>query len=385
MIVAIVLIGIAGLLAYANGANDVSKGIATLVGSGVTDYRRAMAWGAMWTGAGAVLATFVTGAMLATFGSGLLTSGAAPTVPMAVASIGGASACVLLATRFGLPVSTTHAIVGAIVGAALAAYGSTHIAWSVLGARVALPLAASPIVAMSASWLILRGVGRVMGPATSSADCVCMTANVQPAAVIAPAAVLSYATPAMDVAVSYGHADDCAQAHPAAWRLTGDHLHWLSSGAVSFARGLNDTPKIVALVLAVAALMPARRIAPWHLFGVVAFAMVAGSLLAGRRVTKFLAEDVTSMTHRDGLTANVVTAALVVAGAVHGLPMSTTHVASGGIIGAGVDRGSIVWDTARKMALAWVITVPAAALLAVVIYALTTATGAHWLALGARG
>ena len=123
----IALVGVAlvaGVLAYANGANDVSKGIATLVGSGVTSYRRAMWWGAVWTGIGALLATAVASAMLARFGSGLLGAGVTPTFAASVAAIAGASAWVLLATRTGLPVSTTHAIVGAVVGTALVAYGA---------------------------------------------------------------------------------------------------------------------------------------------------------------------------------------------------------------------------------------------------------------------
>jgi PiT family inorganic phosphate transporter len=98
--IVMVLLG-AALLAWANGANDVSKGIATLVGSGVTGYRQAMLWGAAWTGLGAAAATLVTGAMLATFGSGLLGAGVTPSLAAAVAAIGGSAGWVLFATRTG--------------------------------------------------------------------------------------------------------------------------------------------------------------------------------------------------------------------------------------------------------------------------------------------
>lgn len=118
----------AAVLAWANGANDVSKGIATLVGSGVTGYRQATMWGALWTAAGAAVATVATGAMLATFGSGLLGASVSPTLAAGLAAIAGAAGWVLFATRTGLPVSTTHAIVGAVAGSAVAAWSVHHLA-----------------------------------------------------------------------------------------------------------------------------------------------------------------------------------------------------------------------------------------------------------------
>ncbi|MBI2835813.1 MAG: inorganic phosphate transporter [Acidobacteria bacterium] len=158
---------------------------------------------------------------------------------------------------------------------------------------------------------------------------------------------------------------------PRALHITADHLHWLSSGAVSFARGLNDTPKIVALALSAVVLGSgsAAMNAP-QLFVLVTAGMVVGSLVAGRRVTQVLAEDVTPMDHREGLAANLVTAMLVTTGAIFGLPMSTTHVSSGGIVSVGAQRGSLNERTAREIGMAWVVTVPAAALLGAGVYAL---------------
>jgi PiT family inorganic phosphate transporter len=75
------------------------------------------------------------------------------------------------------------------------------------------------------------------------------------------------------------------------------------------------------------------------------------------------------MNHREGLAANGVTALLVTSGAVFGLPMSTTHVSSGSIIGVGTARDSVAWGTVRAMALAWVLTLPAAAVLGAGAYA----------------
>src|SRR5215469_1721153 len=113
-ILAVALIGI--FVAYTNGANDVSKGIATLAGSGVSSYRRAILWGAFWTTCGSIAAFGFSRALVATFGKGLLAAGVTPMLPAAVATLIGAGVWVGLATRLGLPVSTTHAIVGSIAG-----------------------------------------------------------------------------------------------------------------------------------------------------------------------------------------------------------------------------------------------------------------------------
>lgn len=96
---ALLVVAVGVFLAYANGANDVSKGIATLVGSGVTDYRRAIAWGTMWTAVGGVLGAVFGGAMLATFGNEFLAPGTTPTFAAALAALIGAAAWVLLGDR----------------------------------------------------------------------------------------------------------------------------------------------------------------------------------------------------------------------------------------------------------------------------------------------
>ena len=127
---------------------------------------------------------------------------------------------------------------------------------------------------------------------------------------------------------------------------------------------MNDAPKIVALALSAVILrLGSAAIHTPRFFVLVMAGMVAGSLVAGRRVTEVLAEEVTPMDHREGLAANLVTATLVTTGAVYGLPMSTTHVLSGGIVGVGTARGSLNGERAREIGLAWVVTLPVVALL----------------------
>jgi PiT family inorganic phosphate transporter len=148
-----------------------------------------------------------------------------------------------------------------------------------------------------------------------------------------------------------------------------NHLHWLTSGATSFAPGLNDAPKMVALVVAAVALSGDAR-SP-AVFVWVALGILAGSWMGGRRVTVVLPEKVTRMDHREGFVANLVTAALVGPGAALGLPMSTTHVSSGAIIGAGIlKEAGVNRRTVEDMLLAWIVTVPAAGVLGILAYEL---------------
>ena len=135
----LVLVFVIGFgVSFANGANDVSKSIATLVGSGIADYRRAIAWGTLWTAFGAVIAAFVAHAMLQTFGS-ISRSSEIHTFSTAIAPIVGTVLWITLATYKSLPVSTTHAIVGSITGVAIFNGGLRQVNWAVLGGKIAIP------------------------------------------------------------------------------------------------------------------------------------------------------------------------------------------------------------------------------------------------------
>jgi len=150
-----------------------------------------------------------------------------------------------------------------------------------------------------------------------------------------------------------------------------DTIHWISSGLASFARGTNDAPKIVAMLLlgSTTAAWPSTS-SQLAAFGGVAVAMGLGSYFGGLRVTEVLAEKVTRMDHAEGLSANLTTSSLVLLSGSLGLPVSTTHISSSAIIGIGLLKGwkSVRWMTVRDMALAWVVTLPASALLACIAY-----------------
>jgi len=144
-----------------------------------------------------------------------------------------------------------------------------------------------------------------------------------------------------------------------------DALHFLSAGAVSFARGLNDTPKIAALLLVAGMIEP-----HWSLF-IVGGAMAAGGLIQARRVAHTMSYKLTDMNSGQGFAANLSTAMLVTSASLHGMPVSTTHVSVGTLLGMGTVTGQAKWKTVIPILASWVITVPVAAALAAFFYLLT--------------
>ena len=145
-----------------------------------------------------------------------------------------------------------------------------------------------------------------------------------------------------------------------------DAAHFFSAGTVSFARGLNDTPKIVALLL----LSKAFDIR-WG-FVAVAITMAIGGLLNARKVAETMSRKITTMNHGQGFTANLTTAILVVLASLFGLPVSTTHVSVGSLFGIGLTTGKANPRIMSAIALSWFVTLPCAAVAAGTFYWLAT-------------
>jgi len=145
-----------------------------------------------------------------------------------------------------------------------------------------------------------------------------------------------------------------------------DLLHVFSAGAVSFARGLNDTPKIVALLLASTALGTNLGTS----MALVGIAMAVGGVLNASRIARTMSERITEMNHGQGFTANLTTAVLVLFASRFGMPVSTTHVSCGSLIGIGAATGGARWGMIRRILAAWVATLPVAALLSSVVFLL---------------
>lgn len=309
----VVLIVAVLAVAYANGANANFKAVASLYGSGTTGYRRAMQWAALTTATGSIASMVLAAGMLKAFsGKGLVPDAliAGPAFLPAVA--GGTALAGLLATRWGFPVSTTHLLTGALLGVGWAA-GEVH--EGRLWQNFVQPLLFSPVLAVAVGGLLYLVLKR--------------------------------------------------------FRLAPDHrtrpldaLHFLSAGAVGFARGLNDTPKMAALLLGVGWL--SGEAGPLA----IVVAMTLGGLISARRVAETLAHKITDLNPGKGFAANLATALLVATASLHALPVSTTHVSVGALLGIGITTRQAKWRTVIPVLAAWVATLPCAALLAALLFAL---------------
>jgi PiT family inorganic phosphate transporter len=368
--VTVVLLVLAVLfLAYSNGANDNFKGVATLFGSGTLGYRQALAWATVTTLAGSLLALLLAHGLVDAFkGKGLVPDAVTGQPAFLLAVSLGAALTVLLATWTGLPVSTTHALTGGLVGAGLVA-AAGQVRFAALGTSFVLPLLFSPVAALLltvAVYPLFRWCRRAAGVTRTS--CLCVGDTFEEVAVQSDGTLLLVRTGAVQV----GQVSDCVERYRGRlWGLEAgrllDGLHMLSGGAVGFARGLNDTPKIVALLLAGEALSPNLGLA------LVAVVMAVGGVLNARRVAETMSKKITGMNPGQGFTANLVTSVLVAVASRLGLPVSTTHVSVGALFGIGTINGTARPRTILTILLAWVTTLPIAAALAAGLYLLLRA------------
>jgi inorganic phosphate transporter, PiT family len=304
-------------LAYSNGANDNFKGVATLFGSRTTSYQTAILWATFTTFAGGLAATFFASTLVKNFsGKGLLPDAIAnaPEFHIAVAIASGLT--VLVAALTGFTVSTTHSLTGALLGAGLVAIG-LKVNFLALGNLFILPLFLSPIIAISLAALIYS--------------------------------LLEYSNSQWNLEANQKTIDAC---------------HFISAGIISFARGLNNTPKIVSLVVII------------EYFSIqggmitVAMAMALGGLLNSQQIAATMSEKITSMNQIQGLSANMVTGVLVIAATQFGLPVSITHVSVCSIFGVGLIEKKANVHVFYKLLFSWVLTLPTAAIISGIIYRL---------------
>ncbi len=353
-------------VAYGNGANDNFKGVATLLGSGISDYRKALGWATVATFAGSMTALALATRLISVFqGKGLVPEVLIQFPPFLAAVTLGAAFTVFAATIIGMPISTTHALAGALVGAGVAATG-WNLSLATLLQNFFLPLLVSPLLAVTLTLMfypLLQNGLRLIG--ADKQTCVCIGNQMIPATVTPEGYILSRSSTSLRVIVD--RETQCVE------RLTGtfwgiriqkliDAGHFFSAGAVSFARGLNDTPKIVALGLAASTLD-----LTWSV-GLVAVTMALGGILNARKVAETVSKRITAMEPEQGFLANVVTSFLVIFASKWGLPVSTTHVSCGSLFGIGIANGRGHWGVIRTILLAWVLTLPLAGISGAVIF-----------------
>lgn len=306
-------------LAFSNGANDNFKGFATVWGSNTLSFRNALSLATIATILGGIASIFLADTLAQQFsGKGLVDDALANTPAFALSVAAGAAGTVMLATRLGFPISTTHALVGGLVGAGLS-LGQGDIHLGNLGSGFVVPLLTSPFISCALGYATYRLV-RSFAPAKT--------------------------------AFANGSVPPSAEPSETRTGGFGDRMHILSASAICFARGMNDTPKLAALFFGVHLLNGAAG------FIAATMAMGLGGWMLSRRVAETMSKKINHLDTRQGISANLITAGLVLFASRLGLPVSTTHVSVGSIIGTGGAAGTLDLSVVRNVLLSWVATLP---------------------------
>ncbi len=354
-------------LAYSNGANDNFKGVATLFGSGITNYKKAIRWATLTTFSGSLAAIFLAEELVKNFsGKGLVPNELIEMPIFAISIAFGAALTVFIATRIGMPISTTHSLVGALFGSGVMSVGM-QFNFEKLGNTFLIPLIISPLMAAVVSfivYLLFRSGRKKLGITKKT------HLNIH------PRPKLSINSLPLDQSISLQ--SDMVMAatienRPVTYegQLFGlssqkflDTLHYVSSGVVSFARGLNDTPKIVGLLLIINTIS-----VQWNMIA-VALIMALGGLINSKKVGLTMSKKITPMNSGQGFTANLITGLLVTTASVHGMPVSTTHVSVGSIFGIGTVTKKADYKMIGKILLSWLLTLPMAAFISALLFKL---------------
>ena len=349
-------------LAYANGANDNFKGVATLYGSGTTNYKKSLLYATTTTALGSLIALYLASELIIVFkGKGLVPDDVInmQSFPLAVGT--GAALTVISATFLNLPVSTTHALIGALAGAGWVS-SETGINWDVLSKAYFLPLVAGPILSLALAFILYPLFKEIRKKLNIDQEtCFCIgekvVATAQGHGITKKQFENHYHSPSVLPEAVVASQVYCRSSYSGKFagisaRNILDGLHYLSSGLVCFSRGLNDTPKIAALLLI------GSRFDLNITIIVVSIAMAIGGLVHSKRIAVTMGEKVTQMNPGQAFTANLVTGLMVLVASRLGVPVSTTHVSCGSIFGIGISNKNIDLKVLSHIILAWVTTLP---------------------------
>ena len=360
-----IIIGVL-FLAYANGANDNFKGVATLFGSDTTNYKTAITWATITTFAGSICSIFLAKILLNKFtGKGLVPDSVVTSPEFVFAVVIGAAATVLFATFIGYPISTTHSITVALVGSGLMA-SSAGVNLAKLGNTFFLPLLLSPFIALTLAamlYILFHFVLLKLGITCQSIAFIRKETEAVPSVVQSSGVAINTSTK-LKFGISEGNGQEKYSGSLLGIRFQKmvDVAHFISSGAVSFARGLNDTPKIVALLLGLQVMgMPSSMM-------IVAIAIALGGLLNAKKVAITMSKKISTFNDGQGLTALLVTSFLVIFSSVLAFPVSTTHVSVGSITGIGLVNRTANMGMISTIILSWVLTLPMAAGISAMTY-----------------
>ncbi|MFF0462457.1 inorganic phosphate transporter [Streptomyces mexicanus] len=303
---------------FTNGFHDTANAMATTISTGALKPKVAVAMSAALNLVGAFLSVEVAN----TISKGLVDeSGIRPEVIFA--ALVGAILWNLLTWLVGLPSSSSHALMGGLVGATVASAGFGAVHGDALITKVVIPAVAAPVVAGVAAMVATR---------------------------------LSYTIGAKG-----------GNAHGAAAEKGHRAGQIASAGLVSLAHGTNDAQKTMGVItlalVAGGALSPGSNPPTWVILS-AGLAIALGTYIGGWRIIRTMGKGLTDLQPQQGFAAQTSAATAILASSHLGFSLSTTHVVSGSVMGAGLGRkgGVVRWSTAGRMTVAWVLTLPAAAL-----------------------
>ena len=305
---------------FTNGFHDTANYVATWVGTRALAPRTAVAVSAAANLAGA----FVTTAVAKTVAKGIIDTGLA-TNETVLAALFGAVVWNLVTWRLGLPSSSTHALIGGLVGAALVQSGSSGVQWRGIWEKVVLPGAVSPVVGFAVAFVLVVLIYRLFG----------------------------WLTP--------GVANRSFR------------LGQLVSGTwVAFTHGANDAQKtmgVIALALYTNGNISHFYIPVWVKVA-AGLTIAAGTYAGGWRIIRTLSQRIYKLQPEHGFAAQLAAGSTLFVGTHFGFPISTTHVVTGSVMGAGATRrfSAVKWGVAGSIGVAWLLTLPAAALVSAVLY-----------------
>jgi PiT family inorganic phosphate transporter len=398
----ILAIGLGLYMAWAIGANDVANAMGTSVGSRALTLRNAVIVAAIFEFGGAFL---VGGHVTGTIRKGIVDPSIVPPEVVKwgmLAALTAAATWLLAASRMGWPVSTTHSIVGAIVGFGLVALGADAVQWAKLVPIVA-SWAASPLISGTLAFLVFTLIRRTILDREQPVAQLRRWGPLYVFAVVAviglitlykglknlsldfslPAALLLTSGIGLAVALvgrvflQRTHVDPAEgrDFHYARVERMFGVLQIASACAVAFAHGSNDVANAVAPVAAILQVLEQGAIGaeapvpPWVL-AVGGAGIVVGLATYGRRVMATIGERITELTPSRGYAAEVAAAATIVLASRLGIPVSTTHTLVGAVLGVGLARGigALDYRVVGTIVVSWIVTIPAGALLSMFFF-----------------
>ncbi len=331
--VAILIIGVALVFDYINGFHDSANSIATIVSTRVLAPKYAVLWAAFFNFVAAFLLSLAVASIIAK-----TLDAKASTNEVIFASLMGAIGWDLLTWYYGIPSSSSHALIGGLVGAGLAMGGSEVVKWGTL-VKPTIGIVVAPTFCLAMGFTLMLGILWI-----------------------------------------------CRHRHPARLNRAFKGLQFLSASIYSLSHGGNDAQKTMGVICALlvgegflrvkdaSKGIAANEVPLWVVLS-AHLAIALGTLSGGWRIVKTMGSKITKLRPVDGFAAETAGGCLIIAFTELGMPVSTTHSIAGAIMGVGATKrlSAVRWGISGRIVIAWILTIPASALVAAICYWITHA------------